>query len=45
MAKISAGGTYVSKNKTKRSGIHSKNNTSNLKQSRNYKKKYKGQGK
>jgi hypothetical protein len=30
--------------KKKRKGIHSKNNSSNRKNSRNYKKKYKGQG-
>lgn len=30
--------------KKKRKGIHSKNNHSNSKQSKNYKKKYKGQG-
>lgn len=34
----------VEKPKTKRKGIHSKNNTSKLKSSRNYKKSYKGQG-
>ena len=45
MAKISTGGTYVDKSKTRRPGIHSKNNTSNLKQSKSYKKNYKGQGK
>tara|TARA_R100000935_G_C2837219_1_gene168827 strand:- start:2451 stop:2591 length:141 start_codon:yes stop_codon:yes gene_type:complete len=31
--------------KTKRKGIHSKSNTSQLKSSKNYKKKYRGQGK
>lgn len=31
--------------KTKRPGIHSKNNTSRSKESKNYKKKYRGQGK
>tara|TARA_R110000744_G_scaffold145532_1_gene258222 strand:+ start:650 stop:790 length:141 start_codon:yes stop_codon:yes gene_type:complete len=30
---------------TKRKGIHSKSKTSQLKASKNYKKKYKGQGK
>jgi len=30
--------------KKKRKGIHSKNNHSNSKQSKNYKKKYRGQG-
>ena len=34
---------YVKK-KTKRKGIHSKNNTSKLKSSKNYVKKYRGQG-
>ena len=28
----------------KRKGVHSKNNTSNRKNSKNYKKKYRGQG-
>lgn len=45
MAKISSGGAYRETNRKKRPGIHSKNNTSNLKQSKNYQKKYKGQGK
>jgi hypothetical protein len=31
--------------KTKRPGVHSKNNTSRSKESKNYKKKYRGQGK
>lgn len=31
--------------KTKRPGIHSKNNTSSSKESKHYKKKYRGQGK
>jgi hypothetical protein len=35
--------TYAKKRK--RPGIHSKNNTSNSKKSKNYKKKYRGQGK
>jgi hypothetical protein len=34
----------VVKPKTRRSGIVSKNNTSPIKTSRNYKKKYRGQG-
>lgn len=33
------------KQKIKRSGIHAKSKTSHLKQSKNYKKKYRGQGK
>jgi hypothetical protein len=32
-------------NKIKRKGIHAKSKTSHLKQSKNYKKKYRGQGK
>jgi len=35
---------YRKKNRKKRPGTHSKSKTSNLKESRNYKKKYKGQG-
>ena len=35
---------YKKKNRKKRPGTHSKSKTSNLKGSRNYKKKYKGQG-
>jgi hypothetical protein len=34
----------VKKPKSKRPGIVSKNNTSNIKTSKNYKKKYRGQG-
>lgn len=34
----------VSKPRIKRKGVVSKNNTSSLKTSKNYKKKYKGQG-
>lgn len=34
----------MDKAKSKRPNIHSKSKTSKLKQSRNYKKKYKGQG-
>tara|TARA_R110001592_G_scaffold235715_2_gene493859 strand:+ start:564 stop:701 length:138 start_codon:yes stop_codon:yes gene_type:complete len=37
--------TAPSGSKKKRPGIHSKSRTSNLKGSRNYKKKYRGQGK
>ncbi len=36
--------THIDKPKKKRPGVHSKNNTSNSKTSKNYKKKYKGQG-
>ena len=35
---------YESK-RTKRKGVHSKSKTSNLKSSKNYAKRYKGQGK
>lgn len=42
MAKIA--GNYERKNKTNRPGIHSKNNTSKNKNSKNYKKSYRGQG-
>jgi hypothetical protein len=35
---------FTPRPKRKRSGVVSKNNTSNIKGSRNYKKKYKGQG-
>lgn len=37
-------GNYRYKPKKKRPGVHSKNNHSNAKTSRNYVKKYKGQG-
>jgi hypothetical protein len=36
---------YKTKTKIKRPGIHAKSKTSNLKSSKNYIKKYKGQGK
>lgn len=35
----------IIKKSKKRKGIHSKNKTSHLKQSKNYKKPYRGQGK
>ena len=35
---------YQKEKNKKRPGIHAKSKTSNLKQSRNYKKKYRGQG-
>ena len=35
---------FLGGNKKKRPGIHSKNNTSGLKKSKNYQKKYRGQG-
>ena len=34
----------ISRTKRKRKGIHAKSKTSRLKQSKNYKKKYRGQG-
>jgi len=37
--------TGVQKARKKRKGIHSKNETSKIKSSKNYKKSYKGQGK
>tara|TARA_R110000796_G_scaffold7329_2_gene25144 strand:+ start:518 stop:652 length:135 start_codon:yes stop_codon:yes gene_type:complete len=37
--------TDTQKVRKKRKGIHSKNETSKIKSSRNYKKSYKGQGK
>jgi|TARA_R110001592_G_scaffold177204_1_gene417508 hypothetical protein len=37
--------THGESRQKKRPGIHSKNNTSNSKKSKNYKKKYRGQGK
>ena len=44
MAKKISSTTYFTSNSTKRKGIHSKCNSSQLKSSKNYKKKYKGQG-
>jgi hypothetical protein len=46
MAKVTGGGisTRLEKPKVKRPGVHSKNNTSGLKSSKNYKKAYRGQG-
>ena len=43
MAKLQTG-SYVEKAPTKRPGIHSKSKTSSNKGSKNYKKKYRGQG-
>ena len=43
MAKLSSGGALETVKKS-RPGVHSKNNTSRNKKSRNYKKKYRGQG-
>jgi len=36
--------TFVKKSKVSRPGVHSKSKTSNLKSSKNYVKKYRGQG-
>jgi hypothetical protein len=44
MAKIILG-NYLGKPKARRKGVHAKSKTSNNKQSKNYVKKYKGQGK
>ena len=44
MAKLIIG-NYKRKPKIKRPGVHAKSKTSNLKSSKNYIKKYKGQGK
>jgi hypothetical protein len=43
MAKLILG-NYLNKPKKKRPGVHAKSKTSKLKQSKNYVKKYKGQG-
>jgi hypothetical protein len=44
MAKLVVG-NYVGKPRKKRPGIHSKSKSSKLKNSRNYVKRYRGQGK
>ncbi len=44
MAKMSSNGIQTDSARKKRPGVHSKNNTSKNKQSKNYKKLYKGQG-
>jgi hypothetical protein len=44
MAKTTAAGKTLATIKKSRPGIHSKNNTSKLTSSKNYKKAYKGQG-
>lgn len=43
MAKLTSGGAMETTKKS-RPGIHSKNGTSRSKKSKNYKKKYRGQG-
>lgn len=44
MAKVKHETTKVEKKKISRPGVHSKSKTSSLKDSKNYKKSYKGQG-
>ena len=46
MAKVTGSGisSRIEKPKVKRPGVHSKNNSSNLKSSKNYRKAYRGQG-
>jgi len=45
MAKIISNSAFRSKGGRKRPGVHAKTKTSKLKNSSNYKKKYRGQGK
>ena len=45
MAKIKSSGSAVGTPKRNRPGVHAKTKTSSHKQSRNYKKAYRGQGK
>lgn len=45
MAKVLQLGTYNAGAKKKRPGVHSKSKSSKMKNSRNYKKPYRGQGK
>lgn len=44
MAKVQADIKKLTKSKVSRPGVHSKKNTSKLKTSKNYKKKYNSQG-
>jgi len=44
MAKKISAFEYTTANKVSRPGVHAKSQTSNHKNSRNYKKKYRGQG-
>ena len=44
MAKVTNTIEKIAKSKVKRPGVHSKSKTSSLKSSKNYSKKYKGQG-
>jgi len=45
MAKIKSSGSVIRTPKRNRPGVHAKTKTSSHKQSRNYKKAYRGQGK
>ena len=45
MAKRMSSSTVYAPNQSKRPGVHAKSKTSNSKQAKNYKKKYRGQGK
>jgi hypothetical protein len=45
MAKVQKESSFKEKPKIKRPGVHAKTRFSSLKSSKNYKKKYKGQGK
>lgn len=44
MKKQSSNSSYIGHPRRKRPGVHSKKKTSKCKSSKNYKKKYKGQG-
>jgi hypothetical protein len=44
MAKKQTVTAFVGKSTSKRPGVHSKSKTSSIKKSKNYKKKYRGQG-
>jgi len=45
MTRVNSGGSKSTIAKRKRPGVHAKTKTSKIKRSKNYKKKYKGQGK
>lgn len=44
MAKSTSSGTFMESPKVSRTGVHAKTKTSKNKSSKNYKKRYKGQG-
>jgi|TARA_R100000734_G_C3232750_1_gene40159 hypothetical protein len=44
MARKASGYTHIASKQKKRPGVHAKSKTSNSKQAKNYKKKYRGQG-